>query len=320
MTQNTGEFEIDAFDPTVHVPVMPAEIVSALNAQPGSVIVDGTLGGGGHTRLLAPLVSPHGLVIGVDRDPLAVDRTTETLQGLPVKTVAANYADIPEVLAEMGIPLVDGILLDLGLSSDQLADRERGFSYQSDGELDLRFDTSTGKPAWLLVEKLSEQHLADLIYQFGEERFSRRIARRIVHERQQKPIRTARQLANLLRQCVPRSKNHSIDPATRTFQALRIAVNDELKWLEVALRRFPACLKPQGKLVIVSFHSLEDRLVKNAFRDDPRLEVVTKKPLRPSDEEIDENYRSRSSRLRVAVRNDRSADDIFVHGPSTGRR
>ncbi len=315
MTQETTDLSYEASEPTIHIPVMPTEVLAALDVQPGSVIVDGTLGGGGHTRLLAPLVGPNGCVIGVDRDPLAVARTSETLRDLPVKTFAANYADLPEVLAEAQVPLVDGILLDLGLSSDQLADRERGFSYQSDGDLDLRFDTSTGKPAWLLVEKMSEQHLADLIYRYGEERFSRRIARRIVQDRQLKPIRTAQQLANLLRQCVPRSKNHSIDPATRTFQALRIAVNEELKWLEVALRRLPACLKPQGKLVIISFHSLEDRLVKNAFRDDPRLEVVTRKPQRPTDDEIDENYRSRSSRLRIAQRNERAADDIFVHGP-----
>lgn len=315
MTQDTTNVQNESSDVTIHVPVMPAEVLAALDVRPGSIIVDGTLGGGGHTRLLAPLVGPTGCVIGIDRDPSAVARTAETLRGLAVQTVAANYADIPEVLGEIQIPLVDGILLDLGLSSDQLADRERGFSYQSDGDLDLRFDTSTGKPAWLLVEKMSEQHLADVIYQYGEERYSRRIARRIVQERQQKPIRTAQQLANLLRTCVPRAKNHSIDPATRTFQALRIAVNEELKWLEVALRRLPACLKPQGRLVIISFHSLEDRLVKNAFRDDPRLEVVTRKPQRPTEDEIEDNNRSRSSRLRVAQRNDRAADDIFVHSP-----
>ncbi len=297
---------------TIHIPVMQREVVAAMDARPGAVLVDGTLGGGGHTRMLAPLVLPGGQVIAVDRDASAVARTLETVRDLPVQAFAANYADIPEVLEHCGIPLVDGILLDLGLSSDQLADRERGFSYQSDGELDLRFDTSTGQPAWLLVQKLSEVHLADLIYQYGEERLSRRIARRIVAERQRVPIRSALQLATLVRQCVPRSKNHSIDPATRTFQALRIAVNEELKWLEVALRRLPACLKPGGKLVIISFHSLEDRLVKNAFRDDPRLDVVTRKPLRPLDDEIDENFRARSSRLRVAQRNDRAADDIYV--------
>lgn len=308
-----GETPANRSPATIHIPVMQQEVVAALDARPGAVLVDGTLGGGGHTRLLAPLVAPGGQVIAVDRDASAVERTLETVRDLPVQAFASNYADIPEVLEHCGIPLVDGILLDLGLSSDQLADRERGFSYQSDGELDLRFDTSTGQPAWLLVQKLSEVHLADLIYQYGEERLSRRIARRIVAERQRVPIRSALQLATLVRQCVPRSKNHSIDPATRTFQALRIAVNEELKWLEVALRRLPACLKPGGKLVIISFHSLEDRLVKNAFRDDPRLDVVTRKPLRPLEEEVDENFRARSSRLRVAQRNDRAADDIYVH-------
>jgi len=296
-----------------HVPVLPREVLQALAPQPGQVIVDGTLGGGGHTRLLAAHVAPGGLVLGLDRDPRAVQQTAQTLAGLPVQTVAANYADLPEVLAALDIQWVDGILLDLGLSSDQLSDHQRGFSYQADGDLDLRFNDSQGQPAWLLVQKLSEQHLADLIYRYGEERLSRRIARRIVQQRQQSPIRTARQLATLVRQCVPRSKNHDIDPATRTFQALRIAVNDELKWLEVALRRLPACLQPGGKLAVISFHSLEDRLVKNAFRDDPRLDVLTKKPLRPGDDEVQENPRSRSSRLRVAQRNQRHADDIFVH-------
>jgi 16S rRNA (cytosine1402-N4)-methyltransferase len=292
---------------------MMNEVIDGMAPRSGAVLVDGTLGGGGHTRALAALVGPTGLVIGLDRDAAATERTAQTLVGLPVKTATANYADIPEVLAALGLSQVDGILLDLGLSSDQLADRQRGFSYQSDGELDLRFDTSTGKPAWVLVEKLSETHLADLIYQYGEERFSRRIARRIVEQRQLRPIRTATELAALVRRCVPRSKHHDIDPATRTFQALRIAVNDELKWLEVALRRLPACLKPGGKLVIISFHSLEDRLVKNAFRDDPRLEVLTRKPLRPTPAEIEVNFRARSSRLRVAERNQRAADDVFVH-------
>ena len=176
--------------------------------------------------------------------------------------------------------------------------------------LDLRFDTNQGRPAWHLLQRLGQQHLADLIYNYGEEKFSRRIARKIVEIREREDLKTAAQLADLVRRCVPRSKNHSIDPATRTFQALRIAVNEELKWLEVALRRMPECLKPGGKLVIISFHSLEDRLVKNAFRDDPRLDVVTKKPLRPLDDEVEWNPRARSSRLRVAVRNERAADDL----------
>jgi len=289
---------------------MYREVMEQLNPQPGHVIVDGTLGGGGHTRMLAQKVGDEGLVIGLDRDPGAVERTSATLMGLPVKTVSSNYSDIPEVLKSLQIDSVDGILLDLGLSSDQLADRERGFSYQSDGPLDLRFDATVGKPASNLVQRMGHQHLADLIYKYGEEKFSRRIARKIVELRERTDLNSASKLADLIRSCVPRSKNHSIDPATRTFQALRIAVNEELKWLEVTLRRLPECLKPGGKLVVISFHSLEDRLVKNAMRDDRRMDVLTRKPLRPTDEEIEQNFRSRSSRMRVAERNQRAVDDV----------
>ena len=178
----------------------------------------------------------------------------------------------------------------------------RGFSFGADGPLDLRFDTSEGEPAWRLVNRLSAEHLADLIYYNGEEKHSRRIARSVVERRQKEPIQTARQLAEIVRQCVPRSRGDKIDPATRTFQALRIAVNDELKSLEIALRRIPQCLRPHGRLAIISFHSLEDRRVKEAFRDDPRYETLTKKPVRPSEEEIAANPRARSAKLRVAAR------------------
>ena len=210
--------------------------------------------------------------------------------------------DLPDLLAENDLGLVDGILLDLGLSSDQLADHERGFSFQGDGPLDLRFDRSTGEPAWKLIARLSAAHLADLIYQFGEERMSRRIARAIVQRRRSQPIRTTGELAKLVSQCVPRGKSNRIDPATRTFQALRIAVNDELDWLDVALRRFPDCLRPGGRLAIISFHSLEDRPVKHGFRNDPRLEVLTRRPIRATAEEVARNPRARSAKLRVAER------------------
>ena len=199
---------------------------------------------------------------------------------------------------------MDGILLDLGLSSDQLADTERGFSFSSTGPLDLRFNPMQGKPAWRLLERLSAEHLADLIYQFGEERYSRRIARAIVAAAaeigrwKRRPI-----WPSWCVRCVPRSRHDRIDPATRTFQALRIAVNDELKSLEIALRRLPDCLRPGGRLAVISFHSLEDRQVKEAFRDDPRLTPLTEKPVTPSDAECGQNPRSRSAKLRVAVRN-----------------
>jgi 16S rRNA (cytosine1402-N4)-methyltransferase len=287
---------------TQHVPVMAQEALEWLRPAAGQTFVDGTLGGGGHTRLLAEAVGPNGSVIALDRDPVAVSRAEQELSELPVRALAANYSDMPEVLAGLNVSAVDGVLLDLGLSSDQLADADRGFSFQSSGPLDLRFDTTRGEPAWKLVQRLSAEHLADLIYKYGEERFSRRIARRIVEVRKANPIHTADELARVVRGSVPRSRDERIDPATRTFQALRIAVNEELKWLEVALRRLPDCLKPGGRLAVISFHSLEDRLVKEAFRDDARLTVMTRRPIRPSESEVAANPRSRSAKFRVAER------------------
>ncbi|MEK6247712.1 MAG: 16S rRNA (cytosine(1402)-N(4))-methyltransferase RsmH [Planctomycetales bacterium] len=284
-----------------HVPVLLDEVIEWLSPRSGDVIVDGTVGGGGHTRALAELVGKEGLVIGMDRDEQALSGAENLLRGRPVKIVQSNYADLPELLQQLEIESVNGILLELGLSSDQLADDQRGFSFSAEGPLDLRYDPQQGSPAWKLLERLSQQQLADLIYEYGEERYSRRIARRIVHRRQEQAIRTATELASLVRACVPKSK-HSIDPATRTFQALRIAVNDELKWLDSALQRFPDCLAVDGKLAVISFHSLEDRRVKHAFRSDSRLHVLTKKPVRATEIEIDDNPRSRSAKLRVAAR------------------
>lgn len=289
-------------DSTKHVPVMCDEVVHWLDPQPGQTLVDGTLGGAGHTLALAQRVGPTGRVIALDRDPSAVERARGRLAAQPVTLVAANYTDLPEVLANLDCGPVDGIVLDLGLSSDQLADATRGFSFDSPGPLDLRFDPTTGEPAADLVNRWSAEQLANVIYQYGEERLSRRIARRIVETRREHPIRTAAELAALVRRSVPRSRSGGIDPATRTFQALRIAVNDELGSLERALDRLPACLRPGGRLAVISFHSLEDRRVKQAFRDDPRWEVLTRKPLRPAAEEVAANPRSRSAKLRVAAR------------------
>ncbi len=287
---------------TVHTAVLPAEALHYLAPRPGQIIVDGTLGGGGHTRLIAEQVGESGRVLAFGRDPAAHERAERLLAGLPVSLVRSDFRDLPEVLAQLEIPQVDGVLLDLGLSSDQLSDIERGFSFDSEGPLDLRFNPQEGEPAWRLVERLREETLADLIFQYGEERFSRRIARRIVERRRQEPVRTARQLAELVRGCVPRSRDERIDPATRTFQALRIAVNEELRSLELALERIPDCLRLGGRLVIISFHSLEDRLVKNAFRDDPRLHALTRKPVTAGEEELARNRRARSARLRAAER------------------
>jgi 16S rRNA (cytosine1402-N4)-methyltransferase len=210
---------------------------------------------------------------------------------------------LPEVLADIEIKTVDGILLDLGLSSDQLADPSRGFSFESDGPLDLRFNPLAGEPAARLVNRLSAEHLADLIFHFGEERFSRRIARAIVEVRHREPFETSNQLAAVVRKAIPAAaRQQRIDPATRTFQALRIAVNDELKSLEIALRRSPDVLKPGARMAVISFHSLEDRRVKEAFRDDPRLNNLTRKPITPHEAEIARNPRSRSAKLRLAER------------------
>ncbi len=287
----------------IHVSVMLEEVLAGLEPRAGHTFVDGTLGAGGHTRALAERVGPSGLVIALDRDVRALDAAEQNLAGLPVKIAAANFCDLGEVLDQVEIATVDGILLDLGLSSDQLADDDRGFSFDAMGELDLRFDTETGEPAWRLLERLSAAELADLIYQLGEERHSRRIARAIVERRTTQPIRSAKELADLVRSNVPRSADsRRIDPATRTFQALRIAVNDELGSLRRALADFPKYLTPGGRLAVISFHSLEDRIVKEAFRDNPRWEIVTRKPLRPSELEVLRNPRARSAKLRVARR------------------
>ncbi|WP_425619266.1 16S rRNA (cytosine(1402)-N(4))-methyltransferase RsmH [Anatilimnocola sp. NA78] len=285
----------------IHIPVLPAEIVHWLNPQPGQILVDGTLGGGGHTRLLAERLQGSGYVLAVDRDPAAVAAAEQNLRGLSVKVATSSYTDLAELLSELGVAAVHGIVLDLGLSSDQLADEQRGFSFQSSGPLDLRFNPEEGEPASRLIARLRENELADIIFQFGEERFSRRIARQIVAAREGSPVQTAEQLATLVRRCVPRSKD-GIDPATRTFQALRIAVNQELKTIQQALERLPALLAPGGRMAIISFHSLEDRLVKEAFRSDARMNVLTKKPLTASPGELAANPRSRSAKLRVAER------------------
>ncbi|MEX0819732.1 MAG: 16S rRNA (cytosine(1402)-N(4))-methyltransferase RsmH [Pirellulaceae bacterium] len=287
---------------TVHVPVLPNEVLEWLDPRPGKVIVDGTLGGGGHSRLLAERLAGQGRIIAIDRDPQAVVRTAELLRELPVTCVQGSYGDLPEILRELEIAPVDGVLLDLGLSSDQLADRERGFSFTADGPLDLRFDTTQDEPAWRLLDRLSAEHLANIIFEFGEERYSRRIARAIVEARRKSPIRTSGELADLVRRCVPAARNTKLDPATRTFQALRIAVNNELGILDQALSRLPDCVRPGGRIAIISFHSLEDRRVKVAFRQDERYVILTKKPIRPNESEILRNPRSRSAKLRVAER------------------
>ena len=270
--------------------------------------MDGTAGAGGHSLLLSQAIGDTGKLLALDRDPAAAQRLCDVL---PKNCSIFNesYHRLPEVLESRDIQSVDGILLDLGLSSDQLADRDRGFSFQADGPLDMRFDPTEGIPAWQWLSQVDEKTIADAIYKYGEERFSRRIARRIVEARStDAPIRTATQLRELINRCVPIArkttrgtfKHGRVDPATRTFQALRIVVNEELKILEQAMQRLPDCLHAGGKLLVISFHSLEDRIIKNCFRDDLRLNASIKKPITATDSEVAENSRSRSAKLRVA--------------------
>ena len=298
---------------TVHFPVLLHEAVDALDLKPGGVYIDGTLGGGGHTLAIAGRIGKDGLVVSIDRDAAALDRVQKRLETVlaenrgTVRMAQANYADFPEVLELVGVSKVDGFLLDLGLSSDQLADRSRGFSFDADGDLDLRFDATEGSPAYELLNRRSADEIADLIFRYGEERFSRRIAREIVRRREEQPIQKAAEVAAICRRVIPHppGRGHDrIDPATRTFQALRIAVNDELGSLERFLAAAPDYLNPGGRIAIISFHSLEDRIVKNGFRDSPLLDVITRKPIEAAEKEKDDNPRSRSAKLRIARRSD----------------
>lgn len=285
-----------------HVPVLSREIATWLAPQPGETWVDATTGGGGHSRLLAEHVGPAGRVLALDRDELMLAAAASRLAGLPVTFVHASFDQIDTVLANQGLAQVDGVLADLGVCSDQLDDPARGLSFQQEGPLDMRLDPTYGETAAQLLARLNERNLADLIFRYGEERYSRRIARRIVETRRTAPLRTTRELAELVRRCVPRERGRHLDPATRTFQALRIAVNDELSALETLLAKLPSCIRSGGRAGLISFHSLEDRLVKRAFQDRETWDVRTRKPVIASDEECATNPRARSAKLRVAVR------------------
>ena len=291
-----------------HVSVLPVEVLAALAPASGEILVDATVGAGGHSRLLAERVLPGGRLIGLDCDPAMLDLARSRMAGLPVQLIQAPFSRLREVLDELNIDAVDGVLADLGVCSDQLDAAERGLSFTQPGPLDMRLDPATGEPASALLRRLNERDLADLIYSYGEERFSRRIARRIVEVRRREPLQTTEQLAELVRRCVPRPprsrdrRRPAIDPATRVFQALRIAVNDELGELERLLKVLPECVRPGGRVAIISFHSLEDRLVKQAFRDRSIWEELTRKPVQAGEEEVRNNPRARSAKLRAAVR------------------
>ena len=288
--------------PARHVAVLPVEVLALLDPQPGEVWVDATAGAGGHARLIAERVGPAGRLIALDQDPGMLGLATMALAGLPVTLLHANFDQLAAALSNIGVPEIDGLLADLGFCSDQLDAADRGLSFQQDGPLDMRLDPTAGETAADLIARLSEYELAKVIYEYGEERLSRRIARKIVEVRQRTPIHTTHQLAEIVRRCVPRSKSSHLDPATRTFQGLRIAVNDELGSLDRLLAQLPRLVKAGGRAGIMSFHSLEDRRVKHAFLDRDIWDPVTKKPVQAGDDEVRGNPRARSAKLRVARR------------------
>jgi 16S rRNA (cytosine1402-N4)-methyltransferase len=292
---------------TAHLPVLTAETLQHLRPERGGLFVDCTVGPGGHSRAL--LEAGATRVVGLDRDPqaLAVARAALAPWADRVELVHADYRALDEVLDRHGISLVDGALADLGVSSLQLDGPGRGFSFQRDEPLDMRMDTTGGETAADLVARSTERDLADAIYAYGEERFSRRIARAIVEARRAQPIATTGGLAAIVRRALPRRGHMRIDPATRTFQALRIWVNRELdgldRFLEAAARR----LRIGARLVVISFHSLEDRIVKHTLRAlqldrDAGVRVLTRKPVVPGDDEVRRNPRARSAKLRAAER------------------
>jgi 16S rRNA (cytosine1402-N4)-methyltransferase len=290
--------------PPRHIPVLPAEVLMLLAPEPGQTIVDATIGAGGHSSLLVERLGPTGRLIGIDQDEAMLALARRRLSGKPVDLVQASFEELPRVLRERAIDTVDGVLADLGVCSDQIDQAERGFSFQQSGPLDMRLDPTRMETAAELVRRLDARALADIFWEYGEERFSRRIARRIVEARERQPLETTEQLADLVRRCIPwpKGRRPSIDPATRVFQALRIAVNDELNTLDRLLACLPTYIRPGGRAVLISFHSLEDRRVKNAFKNGDLWEVLTRKPVQAGEAELRQNPRSRSAKLRAARR------------------
>jgi 16S rRNA (cytosine1402-N4)-methyltransferase len=291
-----------------HVPVLLAETLELLAVRPGGLYVDGTVGLGGHAAAVLHAGAPDGRLFGLDRDGETLERAKVRLAefGDRARLERGDYREIPERLSG---EKVDGILLDLGVSSAQLDDATRGFSFQAEGPLDMRMDRSGGPTAADLVNHLRESELADLLYEYGEEPASRRIARAIVFARERKPITTTTELADIVRRAAPRRRPGGIHPATRTFQALRIRVNRELEGLGEALERSADCLKPGGRLAVIAFHSLEDRAAKEAFRTVATrgFHILTRRPVRPGEPEVRANPRARSARLRAVRRAEAAA-------------
>ncbi|ACH37512.1 16S rRNA (N4-methyl-C1402)-methyltransferase [Citrifermentans bemidjiense Bem] len=303
-----------------HISVLPDEVLQALSPRSGGVYVDGTLGGAGHAGLILTASAPDGQLIGFDRDEEAIAVARERLQvfGGRVRIIHRNFAGIAQALAEIGVDGIDGFVLDLGVSSHQLDRDERGFSFMHDAPLDMRMDRSSGQSAADLVNTLPEGELYRIISEYGEERWAKRVASFIVKARDERPIETTLQLVDVIKGSIPKAKwEERLHPATRTFQALRIAVNEELKSLEEGLEGLLSLLKQGGRGAVISFHSLEDRIVKEGFRAAatgctcpkelpicicgrvPRFKLVTRKPITAGEAEVAANPRSRSAKLRV---------------------
>ena len=308
--------------PTYHESVMRNEVLHYLNVHMEGVILDGTLGDGGHTEFILKNTAPEIRVLAIDRDSSAIERASERLSPFRDRVTLAhgNLGDIKELAAENGVTSVVGVLMDLGVSSPQLDTAGRGFSIQHDGPLDMRMDSSQKTSAADLLIKLSDAELASIIKDYGEERYAKRVVRAIRREQEERPVTTTGQLSRIVARVVKSSRHSRIHPATRTFQALRIAVNDELEQLKTALAGMMGLLHSTARIAVISFHSLEDRIVKTFFRDEekgcscppkipicvcgrmPALKILTRKPLVPSEEEVAQNPRSCSAKLRVAER------------------
>ncbi len=291
--------------PFAHVTVLRDEVLRALAPRPGGTYLDVTLGGGGHSEAILEASGPDGALIGIDRDAIARAAAGARLARFEgrVRIVEARMSEARSVLDSLGISAVDGLVADLGVSSPQLDEADRGMSFRSEGPLDMRMDRTRGQTVRELIDSLDEHELADVIYEFGEERASRPIARAILRARDDGKLESTTDLARAVYRVLgPPRRGGGLDPATRTFQALRIAVNEELSELDALLEAVPSLLSVGGIAAIISFHSLEDRKVKWAFRGDERVEPLTKKPIEASDQEQRENPRSRSAKLRVARR------------------
>ena len=294
----------------LHVPVMLQEVLDFLKLAPGQTIVDATMGTGGHSIEILKRITPKGKLIGIDRDENSLAICRQRLNEFKDNTefVHANFADLDQVLINLGIEKIDGIVFDLGISSYQLHDAQRGFSFQEDGPLDMRLDKSSYICAYDLVNNLNENEISQILWNFGQERWHNRIAHLLVQERRNEPIATTKQLASLVMRAIPhryRRSYYRIHPATRTFQAVRIAVNRELEILENTIKKAVDLLKKQARICVISFHSLEDRVIKHTFRAlkaDGLIDIITAKPLTPGFSEIEANSSSRSSKFRVAER------------------